>query len=70
MKQKHTNTNPQAPVNLACAEAWIGTAAAAKHLGTSIPTFRRWIKSGLVSAKRTPTGELRFRRSELDKLIG
>ena len=50
-------------------EPWIGTAASAKHLGASVPTFRRWLKQGLVTAKRTPTGELRFRRSELNNLL-
>lgn len=50
-------------------EPWLGTSASAKHVGASIPTFRRWLKLGFVTAKRTPTGELRFRRSELNKLI-
>lgn len=50
-------------------EPWIGTSAGAKFLGASVPTFRRWIKQGLVNVRRTPTGELRFRRSDLNKLI-
>lgn len=50
-------------------EPWINTSAASQHLGISIPTLRRWIKAGLVKPKRTPTGEYRFRRSELDLLL-
>lgn len=50
-------------------EPWVNTAAACKHLGISSPTFRRWIKAGKVKVKRTPTGELRFRRSELNELL-
>ena len=42
----------------------------AHHLGISTPTFRRWLKAGRVKIRRTPTGELRFRISELNKLIG
>lgn len=50
-------------------EPWIGTADASKYMGVSVTTFRRWLKDGKVKSKRTPTGELRFRRSELDQLI-
>ena len=51
-------------------EPWIDTNAACRHLAISAPTIRRWIKAGRLKPKRTPTGELRFRRSELDTLIG
>ena len=51
-------------------EPWVNTAAACLHLGISAPTIRRWIKAGRLKPKRTLTGEYRFRRSELDELIG
>lgn len=50
-------------------EPWVNTAAACKHLAISAPTIRRWIKAGRLKPKRTPTGELRYRRSELDTLL-
>jgi excisionase family DNA binding protein len=59
-----TNTTP-----ISESEPWVNTAAACKHLSISAPTIRRWIKAGRLKPKRTPTGELRFRRSELDALL-
>jgi len=50
-------------------EPWIGTAEACSHLSVSVPTMRRWIKQKKLKPKRTPTGEYRFRRSELDALL-
>jgi|UPI0004ADC667 excisionase family DNA binding protein len=50
-------------------EPWIDTNAACRHLDISAPTIRRWIKAGKLKPKRTPTGELRFRRSELDLIL-
>jgi excisionase family DNA binding protein len=50
-------------------EPWVPTGAACQHLGISIPTIRRWIKDGRLNPKRTPTGEFRFRLSELDSIL-
>ena len=50
-------------------EPWIDTNAACRHLAISAPTIRRWIKAGRIKCKKTPTGELRFRLSELDTII-
>lgn len=51
-------------------EPWVNLAAACTHLGISIPTGRRWLKAKKLSPKRTPTGGLRFRLSDLDSLLG
>lgn len=51
------------------AEPWLTTTEACRHLSISIPTLRRWLKGGRLKAKRTPTGGLRFRQSELDSLL-
>jgi excisionase family DNA binding protein len=51
-------------------EPWINTISACKHLGISVITLRRWIKAGRVTPKRLPTGEYRFRKSELNALLG
>lgn len=64
MKSKETTTNPRLE-----SEPWVNTAAACLHLGVSMPTLRRWIKAGRLKPKRTPTGEYRFRKSELDLLL-
>ncbi len=64
MKPTITPTQP-----ISDSEPWVNTAAACKHLSISSPTIRRWIKAGKLKPKRTPTGELRFRKSELDTLL-
>ena len=43
-----------------------GRAAAA--LGISIETLRRWEQDGKISAFRTPGGQRRFARSEIDRV--
>ena len=62
--------NDTANIPITDSEPWVNSATACKHLAISSPTMHRWIKAGKIKPKRTPTGELRFRRSELDKLIG
>ncbi|MBN8459332.1 MAG: helix-turn-helix domain-containing protein [Verrucomicrobia bacterium] len=57
------NRPPQKP------SEWIGTADAARHLGISIPTLRRWIKAGHLKPRRSPTGVLRFRKEDLDNTL-
>lgn len=43
-----------------------GRAAAA--LGISIETLRRWEKAGKIAAFRTPGGQRRYDRSEIDRV--
>ncbi len=69
MKPKHDSPSHSAVAPSPDTEPWIGTAAACVHLGISIITLRRWIKIGRLKPKRTPTGEYRFRRSELDAVL-
>lgn len=40
---------------------------AAKALGVSIQTLRRWEAQGKISAKRTLGGQRRFAQSEIDR---
>lgn len=42
----------------------------ARLLGVTIPTVRNWEKGGKIAAVRTPGGQRRFRRSDVDALIG
>ena len=43
---------------------------AAKILGVSVGTVRRWEQEGKISAIRTLGGQRRFRRDDLDKAKG
>ena len=42
---------------------------AARYLGVSLATIRRWTDSGHISCYRTPGGQRRFARSQLDDFI-
>ena len=44
---------------------WLRVSEAATLLGVSQHTLRRWADSGAVPSQRTPSGQRRFRRSEL-----
>jgi excisionase family DNA binding protein len=68
MKHKNTSTPPPSDTPPP-SEPWINSTAACLHLGVSMPTMRRWINLKKLTPKRTPTGDYRFRRSELDKLL-
>jgi len=48
---------------------WMNTYEACQYLRISKPTIYRWIQAGLLKFKRTPGGELRFRRSDLDNML-
>jgi excisionase family DNA binding protein len=42
---------------------------AARYLGVSLATIRRWTDAGHVSCYRTPGGQRRFAREQLDSFI-
>jgi excisionase family DNA binding protein len=42
---------------------------AARYLGISLATIRRWTDAGHVSCYRTPGGQRRFSREQLDDFI-
>lgn len=46
----------------------IGEVAAV--MAVTIPTIRNWERAGKISAIRTPGGHRRFRRSDVDRLLG
>lgn len=41
---------------------------AARLLGVSVDTVRRWDRDGLIESTRTLGGQRRFRRSEIDRV--
>jgi excisionase family DNA binding protein len=42
---------------------------AASYLGVSLATVRRWTDAGYVSCYRTPGGQRRFAREQLDEFM-
>jgi excisionase family DNA binding protein len=42
---------------------------AARYLGVSLATIRRWTDAGHISCYRTPGGQRRFSREQLDSFI-
>jgi excisionase family DNA binding protein len=42
---------------------------AARYLGVSLATVRRWTDAGHVSCYRTPGGQRRFSREQLDSFM-
>jgi excisionase family DNA binding protein len=42
---------------------------AARYLGVSLATIRRWADAGHISCYRTPGGQRRFSREQLDNFI-
>lgn len=49
--------------------AWLSLGQAAAYLGVHFTTLRRWANAGVVPCLRTPGGQRRFERSELDRFI-
>ena len=45
----------------------IGTAA--RLLGVSVDTVRRWERDGKIKSRRTAGGQRRFPRAEIDRVI-
>ncbi len=48
------------PLNPKAAQSWVAARPAARALGVSTSTLRRMVKSGVLTARRTPGGHLRF----------
>ncbi|HEY7268727.1 MAG TPA: helix-turn-helix domain-containing protein [Dehalococcoidia bacterium] len=46
---------------------WLTVSAAAKFVGVSEPTLRKWTDSGRIGAFRTPGGHRRYLRAELEQ---
>ena len=48
---------------------WLRLSEAARALGASLNTVRRWSDSGQLASYRSPGGHRRFRRTDVDKFI-
>jgi excisionase family DNA binding protein len=47
----------------------LSTSQAARELGVSLGTIRRWADMGYLNAYRTPGGQRRFSREQIDEFI-
>lgn len=60
MEDTHSDSNSQ----------MVAVGDAARLLGVSVKTIRRWEASGKISGRRTPGGQRRFRLSDINELLG
>ena len=47
----------------------LSTSQAARELGVSLGTIRRWADLGYLNAYRTPGGQRRFSREQIDEFV-
>jgi excisionase family DNA binding protein len=64
---KHMTASATLPRN--SRELVFTSSQAARYLGVSLATVRRWTDAGYVSCYRTPGGQRRFAREQLDEFI-
>jgi excisionase family DNA binding protein len=55
--------------NRATSRLGLSTSEAARHLGVSLSTVRRWSDSGFLVGYRTPGGQRRFTIEQLDEFM-
>ncbi len=48
----------------------LSTSQAARALGVSLGTIRRWSDMGYLHSYRTPVGQRRFSREQIEQFIG
>lgn len=50
-------------------QEYLTVGEAAKRIGISCDTLKRWESAGRIASFRTPTGHRRFQASEVDALL-
>jgi excisionase family DNA binding protein len=55
--------------NRATSRLGLSTSEAARHLGVSLSTVRRWSDAGHLRGYRTPGGQRRFTVDQLDEFL-
>jgi excisionase family DNA binding protein len=60
---------PTTAPNTAGTQLAFTSSAAARYLGVSLATIRRWSNSGYLQGYRTPGGQRRFSREQLDQFL-
>ena len=48
---------------------WLAIGDVARVLDVSVATVRNWERAGKITAIRTPGGQRRFKRADVDRLI-
>lgn len=56
-------------INLAERQLVFTSSQAALYLGVSLATIRRWTDAGHIACYRTPGGQRRFSRAQLDNFV-
>jgi len=75
MDRLPTDSRPTMPPSLAATittndrRLVFTSSQAARYLGVSLATVRRWTDAGHVSCYRTPGGQRRFSRAQLDDFV-
>lgn len=60
---------PSATLPLNARQLVFTSSQAANYLGVSLATIRRWTDAGHISCYRTPGGQRRFARQQLDEFM-
>ena len=60
---------PDMSANRATSRLGLSTSEAARHLGVSLSTVRRWSDAGHLRGYRTPGGQRRFTVEQLDAFM-
>jgi excisionase family DNA binding protein len=60
---------PFAPSNHSDRQLVFTSSQAARYLGVSLATIRRWADAGHLACYRTPGGQRRFSRDQLDAFV-
>lgn len=60
---------PRMSTNRATSRLGLSTSEAARHLGVSLSTVRRWSDAGYLRGYRTPGGQRRFTIEQLDAFL-
>jgi len=63
------NPAPMTTANRAESRLGLSTSEAARHLGVSLSTVRRWSDAGYLRGYRTPGGQRRFTVEQLDAFL-
>lgn len=64
--------SPTAPAATSAGDSQLvfTSSQAARYLGVSLATIRRWADAGHLACYRTPGGQRRFSREQLDRFVG
>jgi excisionase family DNA binding protein len=64
-----TNRNDQGEVAMTNSGLVFTSSQAARYLGVSLATVRRWADAGHLDYYRTPGGQRRFSRDQLERFV-